>query len=193
MTHILAAAAIVLCYVVICDLVFVFCILPRLKLPSVPVFEVPDMNTPVTEASAGALECIRRHMAAGGQAYRMTPGVGYDKLSERTACTFLLHPDGSGETCAVLVEVNADDDFGDSVEFVCQQIVFAMRPSDQMADLGFAPGRGTLSVILFADGLDSLDYAVLRREVTSLFKKSRGMGSASKKDGAFWIKEARDQ
>ncbi len=145
-------------------------------------------STPLSEMHGEAAEFARRHIAAGGLAYRMTPGAGYERtLTSRTACTSLLKLDGSGQPCALLMECAPGEDIDDAAEFICQQIAFAKHPSDEMADLGIAPSAGTLNAIMFFDGLDTIDYLFLRNEVLNALPNTTFMGHVSEYPQDFWI------
>jgi hypothetical protein len=79
-----------------------------------------------------------------------------------SAC--LLHSDGS-------------DDINQVVEFFCQQIVLAQRPSERLKEMGITGlHEGPLVIVTYMDGMAEEDKESVERSILALTKKSWHMG-----------------
>jgi hypothetical protein len=124
------------------------------------------------KVNANLITRIRQHP---GKSLTVVPGGGFG-LSSQTACTY-LH-DGDGIVSACLLESAGNDDIEEVVEFFCQQVVLAQRPTARLQEMGIAGlGEGPLVIVTYMDGMSEVDRAAAERAVMSLTKKSHHMGN----------------
>ena len=117
------------------------------------------------------IDRIRRHP---GKSLTVVPGDGFS-LSGRTSCTH-LH-DGDGAVSACLLHSDGSDDINQVVEFFCQQIVLAQRPSERLEEMGITGLReGPLVIVTYMGGMAEEDKESVERSILALTKKSRHMG-----------------